>query len=58
MTVNERLYACNLIDEWDKAVKNRDEEQMKKTLRKSLFSEEQSNETTKSVLANPSLYGY
>ena len=58
MTVNERLSVCNLIDDWDKAVDKRDKLEMIIVLRKALFSKEQSAETTKSVLDNPTIYGY
>jgi hypothetical protein len=58
MTVNERLSVCNLIEDWDRAVINRNKVEMVSVLKKSLLSEKQAVETTDSVLANPSMYGY
>ncbi len=58
MTVSEHLYACNLLDEWEKAIINRDEKLMKEILLETLLSKKQVDETVRMVLNNPEFYGY
>jgi hypothetical protein len=56
MTTNERLYAANLIEEWDEAARNRDRAKMIELLsRVDLASQAESIADT--VLADPSKYG-
>jgi len=58
MTVNERLFSCNLFDEWDVAVKNRNKDEMIKILSKVELTQEQALETTNTILENPKKYGF
>ena len=58
MTVNERLFACSLIDEFDEAARNRDREHMISILVQAAISPEQAQITTDAVLKNPKTYGY
>lgn len=58
MTVNERLVACSLIDDFDEAVRNRDREHMISILIQTTISPEQAQIITDAVLTNPKTYGY
>ena len=58
MTVNERLFSCELFDEWDMAVKNRNKKEMINILTKVELTQEQAIETTTTVLENPEKYGF
>ena len=58
MTVNERLFACSLIDAFDEAARNRDREHMISLLIQTAISPEQAERTTDAVLTNPKMYGY
>lgn len=49
MTVNERLYASGLIDEFDKALKRKDVEIVIKILKKIDLSDNQINPILKSL---------
>lgn len=58
MTVNERLFAVGLIDQWDKAAKKRNRARMIEILGKCALTNEQCKETTDAVLKKPDMYGY
>ncbi len=58
MTVNERLFAMGLLDQWDEATKARDRGTMILILSQCAMSRKQCDETTDAVLKNPSKYGY
>lgn len=58
MTVNERLYALDLMDSFDKAMKNRDSKKGIQVLLQAKLSEQQANETVTSILETPEKYGY
>ena len=56
MTVNERLVACGLIDQWDQAVRRRDRNGMIAVLRDVALSDKQAQQTA--VLRDPRRYGF
>ncbi len=58
MTVNERLFAMGLLDQWDEAAKTRDRIRMIQILSQCALSKEQCEETTDALLKNPSRYGF
>ena len=58
MTVNERLFACGLLDAWDKAAMNRDRPQMIALLLQTAIERDQAERTTDAVLENPKMYGF
>jgi len=58
MTVNERLYACGLIDRWDTAAFGRDRAVMIIILLEAAFTEDQAVWTVDTLLANPARYGF
>ena len=58
MTVNERLFACGLIDRWNAAVRARNREEMISLLGEAAFATEHAVSTTDTVLANPVKYGF
>ncbi|HEY0862559.1 MAG TPA: hypothetical protein VGD97_00510 [Lacunisphaera sp.] len=58
MTVNERLFACGLIDRWDAAVRERKREEMISVLGQVALTQEQAAWTTDTVLADPAKYGF
>jgi hypothetical protein len=58
MTVNERLFACDLFEVWEKAVNNRDRENMISVLLEAQLTNEQAIETVDTVLKNPKYYGF
>lgn len=58
MTVNERLFACGMLSQWDAAVAARDREQMIAVLRSVALSEAQAAQTTDTVLKDPKKYGF
>jgi len=58
MTVNERLFCLGLLGQWDEAAKIRNRQKMIEVLIKCEFSQEQSEQTTDSVLKNPAKYGF
>lgn len=55
MTVNERLYACGLIDRWDIAATRKNRKEMMQLLSEVALSEEQARFTVDTILANPKL---
>jgi len=58
MTVNERLFAMGLLDQWDEAAQARDRSRMTQILSQCALSKEQCEETTDALLKNPSMYGF
>ena len=58
MTVNERLFACGLLDAWGQVARNRDRSQMIALLLQTAIEREQAERTTDAVLNNPSMYGF
>ena len=58
MTVNERLFACGLLDAWDQAARNRDRSDMIALLLQTAIECEQAERTTDAVLINPEMYGF
>ena len=58
MTVNERLFACGLLDAWDHAAMNRDRPQMIALLLQTAIERDQAKRTTDAVLENPKMYGF
>jgi hypothetical protein len=58
MTVNERLVMLDLFDQWDKACRSRDRNQMIQILKQCAMNNQQSESTTDTLLANPKMYGY
>lgn len=57
MTVNERLFAAGLLNEWDRAVKARDKSRMMDILGQVELADE-AEDTTDNLLANPAKYGF
>jgi hypothetical protein len=58
MTVNERLFTLSLLDQWDRAAKSRNRDEMIKILGQCAMSQEQCEQTTDAVLNNPAKYGF
>jgi hypothetical protein len=58
MTVNERLFACGMLSQWDAAVAARNRERMIAVLRAAALSETQAAQTTDTVLQDPGKYGF
>ena len=57
MTVNERLFACGLLDTWDEAAMNRDRSQMIELLIQTVIERDKADRTTDAVLKNRDWYG-
>ncbi len=58
MTVNERLFALDLFDEWDESVNSRNRNQMIQILSQCAMSQKQCEETADTLLENPQKYGF
>ena len=58
MTVNERLFACGLLDAWHDAAMNRDRPRMISLLVQTAVGRDQAERTTDTVLENPKMYGF
>ena len=58
MTVNERVFAAGLLDQYDRAKKLRDRDAMLNILTRVEMSLDQAEETVDAFLANPEFYGY
>ncbi len=58
MTVNERLYAADLLDAYEAAAMNRDRTTMIAILVRAEMTPEQSVQTTDAILADPKKYGF
>ena len=57
MTVNERLFVADILDQFDDAARRRDRQAMIAYLHSVELPESQAAETTDAILANPSFYG-
>ena len=57
MTVNERMFACGLLDRWDAAKRERKRDVMIALLCEVALTKEEATWTTDTVLANPAKYG-
>ena len=53
-TVNERLYLCGLIDEFDRAKRNRNKERMVETLETSGLPKEAAESTVAAIMEKKS----
>jgi thymidine phosphorylase len=58
MTVNERLFYLNLMDEFESSINEKNMELAVEILQKAKFSNEQAFETVTTILNNPKKYGY
>ncbi|MFO0991682.1 MAG: hypothetical protein U1E67_07115 [Hyphomicrobiales bacterium] len=58
MTVNERLFAADLLAQFDDAVNRQDRAAIIKVLCLVELSDEQAEEIADSILADPAYYGY
>lgn len=57
MTVNERLFAANLLKAFDAAARGRDKSEMIKILLEVQLSPDQAKETVSAILNDPAKYG-
>lgn len=58
MTVNERLFHYGLFESFDLAAKSRNFDALVHLLIQAKFSEEQAEQTARSLLDDPKRYGY
>jgi hypothetical protein len=58
MTVNERLVASGLMDEFDAALRARDRTRIMAVLERVALSKEDAAFTADTILGNPKRYGY
>lgn len=58
MTINERLYAMGLLNQWDSAANAKDRSKMIDILKQCALSEKQCIETVDTILKNPKKYGF
>jgi hypothetical protein len=58
MTVNERLFVCNVLGDFEVAAKKRNKERMIEILTGVKFTSDQATWTTEKILENPQKYGY
>jgi hypothetical protein len=58
MTVNERLYTVNLMDDFDSSIKSGQREVAIQLLEEAQFSINQATETVDAVFTDPKMYGY
>lgn len=58
MTVNERLFARGLLDQFDAAARRRDRDAMRHLLREVELSEVDACGCVDAILANPSRFGF
>ncbi|TMA71289.1 MAG: hypothetical protein E6J67_23240 [Deltaproteobacteria bacterium] len=58
MTVNERLFAAGLLDDFDAAVMRWDKEAVLNLLQKVEMSPDEALETADALFANPEFYGF
>lgn len=57
MTVNERLFAARLLDDWDSAIMARDRQRAIELLGDVDMGETSAARTVDTILTNPSKYG-
>lgn len=58
MTVNERLFALDLLPDFDQAALTRNKDELIKILLRARFSRQEALETTEALLLNPAKFGY
>lgn len=58
MTLNERLFACGSMDQFDTAARQRDRESMVMILTQAALTKEEAAWSTDTILANPAKYGF
>ena len=58
MTINERLFACDLFGRWDAAAKAQHREEMIAILRQVALTKEQASWSVDTMLADPAKYGF
>ena len=58
MTVNERLFACGLLDRYLESERKRSREEMVSLLSQVAFTREQACEITDKILAEPKRFGF
>ena len=58
MTVNERLFAAELLGEFDAAVRGRDRGRMVEILKRVQIPEAEAESTVERLLTDPQKYGY
>jgi hypothetical protein len=58
MTLNERLFACGLMNAWDEAARNRDRDQMIAILLQTAVDRDNAESTTDAVIKDPEMYGF
>ncbi|HJU09021.1 MAG TPA: hypothetical protein VJ727_11145 [Rhodanobacteraceae bacterium] len=58
MTVNERLFALGLDEEFEQAFASLDQARVSAVLRKAKLAEQQAEETASALLSNLEYYGY
>ena len=57
MTLNNRLYTAQLLDDFDDATQERDQHRMMEILKSVEFSKEKAKQTTESILKKLIIYG-
>ena len=58
MTVNERLFACNLAGDFESAARTGNKRRMIEILEGVALTNDQASSTTQAILKNPKKYGY
>jgi|JI10StandDraft_1071094.scaffolds.fasta_scaffold107959_3 hypothetical protein len=58
MTVNERLFALGLVDEFDAAARRRSRDEMVALLRRAELSDNDAAASADAILADPARFGY
>jgi hypothetical protein len=58
MTVNERLFASGLLEEFDAAIRAKDKQAALAILERAQLTRAQAVETVEKILAHPAFYGY
>lgn len=57
MTVNERLFACGLLEKYLESERKRNREEMVSLLTQVAFTREQAREITDNILGHPERFG-
>ena len=58
MTVNERLFVCGLMADFDVAIRERKRKEAIEVLSKVAMTEKEAAYTIDTILKNPAYYGY
>lgn len=58
MTVNERIFACGVMDDFDRAAKTQNKEKIIEILLKVDLTVDQATQTAEDILSDPARYGY